>query len=172
MRDAVSILVLLAAVATAACGRDEPADPEPRRVVFDDVGDTTTYVDSATGVRLTSPEARPREFATVELPAEFPALPRPPESLVVDGRVDPLPRGGTYSSATLVVERDTRQVYDWYRQELGEEGWRILDQSQLDQVHRLKATKGGEQLDLAVQVHPDYPGSGWTRVVAFVTRRA
>ncbi len=170
MRAAICVLVLLAA--TAACDRDEPADSQPRRDVFDDVRDTTTYVDSATGVRLTSPEARPREFTTVELPPGFPALPRPPESLVVDGRVDPLPSGGTYSSATLVVERGTRQVYDWYRQALRWEGWQIVDQSQLDQIHRLKATKSGEQLDLAVQVHPDYPGSGWTRVVAFVTRRA
>lgn len=163
------LLVLL--LAAAACGRGEPAEPGPRRVVFDDVGDTTTHIDSATGIRLTSPEARPQEFTPIELPSGFPSLPSPAGALVIDARVDRLPSGGSYSSASLVVERDTRQVYDWYREALRQEGWRIVDQSQLDQVHKLRATKLGETLDLAVQVHPDYPGSGWTRVVAFITLR-
>lgn len=153
-----------------ACGRDESSEPE--RVVFDDVGDTTTYVDSATGVRLTSPEARPREFTVVELPAGFPELPRPSDALVVDARVDPVPSGGTYSSATIVVERDARGVFEWYRRALRDAGWRVFDESQLDQVHRLKGSNGSTTLDLIVQVHPEYPGSGWTRVVAFVLKRA
>jgi hypothetical protein len=67
-RNRVAFLGLIAL--SGACGRDERS--EPQRVVFDDVGDTTTYIDSATGVRLTSPEARPQEFTVVELPSGFP----------------------------------------------------------------------------------------------------
>ena len=164
--------VLLAGllVSSAGCRGEEASEPE--RVVFDDVGDTTTYIDSATGVRLTSPEARPREFTVVELPAGFPEIPRPSDAVVVDARVDPLPSGGTYSTATIAVERETQRVFRWYGQALREAGWQVSDESQLDQVHRLRARRGGAMLDLTVQVHPDYPGSGWTRIMAFVTERA
>ena len=102
----------------------------------------------------------------------FPSYPHPSDALVIDARVDPVPGGGTYSSATIVVERDTGRVFDWYRQALRDDGWRVFDESQLNQVRRLKASTGGTTLDLLVQVHPDYPGSGWTRVVAFVLERA
>lgn len=167
-RRSAAALVALTVVGLA-CGRDERSEPEQ---LLEDVADTTTYMDSATGVRLTSPEARPHEFTVVELPVGFPELPHPSDALVVDARVDPVPSGGTYSTATIVVESDTRRVFEWYRQALRNAGWRILDESQLDQVHRLKAITGGTTLDLLVQVHPDYPGSGWTRVVAFVLERA
>jgi hypothetical protein len=167
-RKRVAFLGLIAL--SGACGRDETS--EPQRVVFDDVGDTTTYVDSATGVRLTSPEARPQEFTVAELPSGFPELPRPEDALVVDARVDAIPSGGSYSSATIVVERESRSVFGWYGQALRDAGWQVSDQSQLDQTHRLEATRGSATLDLVVQVHPDYPGSGWTRVLAFITERA
>lgn len=153
-----------------ACRGDEDAATE--RVVFDNVRDTTVYVDSATGVRLISPEARPQEFTVVELPAGFPEFPRPPDALVVEARVDPIAGGGTYSTTTIVVERETTGVFEWYRQALRDAGWVVSDESQLGQVHKLKARREDVMLDLVVQVHPEYPGSGWTRIVAFVTQRA
>lgn len=164
------VAIVVGATAVACGGGEEPAD---RRVVVEhQPGDTMTHVDSATGVRLTSPHARPVEFTVVALPEGFPAVPNPPDALLTAAARDPLPGGGFHSSATLVIERRAKHVFDWYRGELDRDGWRILRQSQLGQVHQLQAGKGGATLDLAVQVHPEYPGSSWTRVLAFVQERS
>ncbi len=167
MRTLVGPLAILLGAAAVACGGGEGA--ESGRVIVDDQpGDTTTYVDSATGVRLTSPDTRPTEFTVVDLPEGFPAIPRPPGALVIAATRDPLPAGGAYSSVTFVVEGRAKDVFGWYMGELDSDGWGIVRQSQLDQVYKLHARGQVATLDLAVQVHPDYPGSGWTRVLAFV----
>jgi hypothetical protein len=154
----------------AACGREEEPSVEvaPDTAAF--LRDTHTYIDSATGVELISPNAAPAEgeFQAVELPEGFPSdFPVPSGGIVVEATSQPLPSGGSYSGITVVEKREAGNVFDWYHGALRESGWRIIS-AERAQPYRIEATKENAKINMVLQPHPEYPASGWTRVVAFV----
>lgn len=161
------LAALLVPLLELACGGGEPPPEESADTA---AGTPTAHFDSATGSRLISPEAAPskEELQPVRPPGGFPEdFPFPAGAAIVDS-ASSAQAGARYTGTTIILQRNAKETFDWYRGHLSRAGWMIGRVDQRGQAHILGARRGSQSLTLIVQVHPEYPGTGWIRILANV----
>lgn len=161
-RWALAALVTGIALTLSACGGEEPEGPTPAEVEATQKASSTppqpptkpiVEPDEKGEIRYSGNTQTGESFTAqiggdVELPSAFGAdVPTFPGSTATSA----METGGGTAIAALDTEADRDDVVDFYRDQLGSQGWSIVDENELGRGTFVTATKDGRRILVNVE---------------------